>query len=130
MEQISCYSGQIGLMADENANRLGLQIRTSISNDTRLLNDPANSHHDFTLCMLLRGEQRLTLLFTLKQLPLSQYFFKCLRCLPSRKMLTVYDTSDLKALPLVFQFVAKTTGQRVCERLALCLEIRDRSSIT
>jgi hypothetical protein len=45
-------------------------------------------------------------------------------------MLTVYDISDLKALPLVFQFVAKTTGQRVCERLAFCLEIRDRSSIT
>src|SRR5215204_3563832 len=44
-------------------------------------------------------------------------------------MLTVYDTSDLKALTLVFQFVAKTPGQRVCERLALCLEIRDCSSI-
>ena len=45
-------------------------------------------------------------------------------------MLTVYDTSDLKALPLVFQFVARTPGQRLCERLALCLEIRDCSSIT
>ena len=80
--------------------------------------------------MCLRGEPQLTSPFTLKQLPLSEYFFKCLRSLSSRKMLTVYDTSDLKALPLVFQFVAKITGQRVFERLALCLEIRDRSSIT
>jgi len=38
MEQISCYSGQIGLMADENASRLGLQIRTTIPHNTHRLN--------------------------------------------------------------------------------------------